>query len=83
MKKLAIVLLVLLGPTSHFTLHNTHTDRHTDKSVPVTDILGGIFILNTSARGAWLRQKSCQEISFTNNHISADTCNTTASEELS
>jgi hypothetical protein len=28
-------------------------------------------------RGAWLRQKSCQEISFISNHISAHTCNTT------
>jgi hypothetical protein len=38
----------------------------------------------TSARWAWLRQKSCRDISFTNNHISADTCNTTtASEEFS
>jgi hypothetical protein len=38
--KLAIVLLVLLGPTSHFTIH-----KHTDIKVPPTDILGRIFTI--------------------------------------
>jgi hypothetical protein len=37
------MLLVLRGPTSHFTLHTQTTDRRMDIEVPVTEIPGRIF----------------------------------------